>query len=160
MIGQRRVSRPVRTLIAAATLSLVACGGDDESPEGATTTDDTTTTADATTTTEETTTTVPPTTVPPTPTMPSGDPVFPGYPLLVPIGSIDSRVASWLADNVVDGQVVALAPGVYVPYNPNVPDLMAYMGGPNDGDCIMRETFFPNSGGACWTGVQPGSAEP
>lgn len=102
----------------------------------------------------------PPTTAPPVPTMPSGDPLFPGYPLIVDIGTIDNRVASWLADKVVDGQVVALAPGVYAPYNPNVTDLLVYIDGPSDGDCVMRDQFFPGTGGACWNGVQKGSAEP
>lgn len=100
------------------------------------------------------------TTPPPAPGMPSGDPLFPGYPLIVDIGTIDDRVASWLADSVVDGQVVALAPGVYSPYNPNVTDLLVYIDGPSDGDCVMREQFFPGTGGSCWNGVQKGSAEP
>lgn len=102
----------------------------------------------------------PTTSAPPVPTMPSGDPLFPGYPLIVDIGTIDSRVASWLSDKVVDGQVVALAPGVYAPFNPNVTDLLAYIDGPSDGDCVMRDQFFPGTGGACWNGVQKGSAEP
>jgi hypothetical protein len=64
---------------------------------------------------------------------PSGDPVLPGYPLIVPVGTIDDRVASWFE---------------------------AYLDGPNSGDCIVRSQFFPNTGGACWEGVQTGSAEP
>ena len=103
---------------------------------------------------------LPVTTVPPVPTMPSGDPVFAGYPLIVDISTIDRRVASWIEDSVIGGQVVAVAPGVYVAYNPNIPDLLVYLDGPNDGDCLMRDTYFPSEGGACWSGVQKGSAEP
>jgi hypothetical protein len=91
--------------------------------------------------------------------MPNGDPVFPGYPKIVPAASIDRRVQSWFEGETVDGQVVALAPGVYTPYNPNVPDLNQYLDGPNEGDCAMRDKYFPNTGGACWDGVQAGSAE-
>ena len=43
--------------------------------------------------------------------MPSGDPVFPGYPLIVDVGTIDSRVANSFEGSLVNGQVVALAPG-------------------------------------------------
>ena len=93
------------------------------------------------------------------PVMPNGDPAFPSYPRIVDVGTIDSRVASWFEGKLVDGQVVALAPGVYTPYNPAVPNLIAYLDGPNDGDCVMRDQYFPNTGGACWDGVQPGSAE-
>lgn len=92
--------------------------------------------------------------------MPNGDPVFPGYPLIVDISTLDRRIRNWLEDKVVDGQVVALAPGVYTPFNPNVPDLAGYLSGPSSGDCIMRNTYFPSSGGSCWDGVQKGSAEP
>ncbi len=91
--------------------------------------------------------------------MPSGDPVFPGYPKIVPLASIDRRLQNWFKDKTVDLQVVALAPGVYTPYNPNVPDLTKYLDGPSDGDCIMRKTYFPETGGACWDGVQAGTSE-
>ena len=110
----------------------------------------TTTTRKPTTTTTTTTTTIP------VVRMPSGDPVFPGYPLLVPTSSVDSRVANWANSD----QLVALAPGVYSEYNPLIPELQAYLDGPNDGDCMMRDRYFPMSGGACWSGVGPGSAEP
>lgn len=91
---------------------------------------------------------------------PSGDPVLPGYPLIVPVATIDGRVASWFGDKLVNGQVVALAPGVYTPFNPVVPAPTDYLDGPNSGDCIVRSQFFPDSGGACWEGVQAGTAEP
>lgn len=117
---------------------------------------------DADTIPTSTTETPPPptTTPPPVVTMPSGAPVFPGYPLVVDVSTLDYRVASWFEGQLVDGQVVALAPGVYTPYNPAVPDLLSYLTGPNDGDCVVREQFFPNAGGACWSGVLPGAAEP
>ena len=60
------------------------------------------------------------TTTPPL-TMPNGDPVFPGYPKLVPVESIDSRVASSYEGRTPTGQVVALAPGVYTPTTPTSP---------------------------------------
>lgn len=91
--------------------------------------------------------------------MPNGDPVFPFFPRLVDVGTIDYRVAASYEGRLVNGQVVALAPGVYTPFNPNVPDLVSYLTLPNDGDCAMRDAYFPNSGGSCWNGVQPGSAE-
>lgn len=92
--------------------------------------------------------------------MPNGDPVFPGYPVIVDISTVDRRIQNWYEDDVVNGQLVALAPGVYTPFNPNVPDLAGYLSGPSSGDCIMRNTYFPSSGGSCWDGVQQGSAEP
>jgi hypothetical protein len=91
---------------------------------------------------------------------PSGDPVLPGYPMIVLVDTIDERVASWFDGGLVNGQVVALAPGVYTPFNPVVPDLADYFDGPNSGDCVVRGQFFPDNGGACWEGVQAGSAEP
>jgi hypothetical protein len=91
---------------------------------------------------------------------PSGDPVFAGYPLIVPVSSIDNRVASWFEGKLIDGQVVALAPGVYAPYNPAVPDLGAYLEEGGDGDCVVWHRYFPDSGGVCWDGVQRGSSEP
>jgi hypothetical protein len=92
--------------------------------------------------------------------MGNGDAVFAGYPLIVDVGTIDSRVANSFEGELVDGQVVALAPGVYTPFNPNVPNLTSYLAGPNAGGCAMRDQFFPNSGGSCWEGVHAGSAEP
>lgn len=85
---------------------------------------------------------------------------MPGYPVIVSVDSIDYRVASWYEGRLSDGQVVALAPGVYTPYSPIEADLTEYLDGPSDGDCVVREKFFPQSGGSCWSGVQPGSEEP
>lgn len=83
-----------------------------------------------------------------------------GYPLIVNVSSIDRRVASWYQDKLVEDQVVALAPGVYAPFNPAINDLADYLGGPSDGDCLIRDKFFPSTGGTCWNGVQAGSEEP
>jgi hypothetical protein len=86
---------------------------------------------------------------------------FPGYPLLVNVQSLDYRVANWFEGKLVDGQVVALLPGVYAPYNPQVEDLSAYYeSGGAYGDSIMKEAYLPNSGGATWSGVLPGAEEP
>jgi hypothetical protein len=63
-------------------------------------------------------------------------------------------VRRWFELNGPVPQVVALAPGVYAPYNPNVPNLATYLNGPSDGDCTMRNAHFPDSGGACWNGVK------
>ena len=92
--------------------------------------------------------------------MGNGDRVFPGFPLIVDAGTIDSRVAGSFEGELVDGRVVALAPGVYTPYTPTVPNPVAYLDAATAGDCGMREQFFPNSEGPCWNGVQPGAAEP
>jgi hypothetical protein len=92
--------------------------------------------------------------------MGNGDRVFPGFPLIVDVTTIDSRVAGWYEGDLVDGRVVALAPGVYTPYTPTVPDTLAYLDAATAGDCAMREQFFPNSAGSCWNGVQAGAAEP
>ena len=86
--------------------------------------------------------------------------VFPGYPLIVDIKTIDPRVTNWLKDTVVDGQVVALAPGVYASYNPAIKDLTKYIYLPNFGDCAMRQIYFPSTSGSCWNGVQKGKSEP
>jgi hypothetical protein len=88
------------------------------------------------------------------------DAVFPGYPLIVDIKTIDRRVANWLKDTVVDGQVVALAPGVYASYNPAITDLTKYLNLPNFGDCAMRQIYFTSTSGSCWNGVQKGKSEP
>ncbi|MCC3289924.1 hypothetical protein [Arthrobacter sp. zg-Y1110] len=87
---------------------------------------------------------------------------FPGYPLIVNATSVDYRVAAWFDSKLVDGQVVALAPGLYAPYDPNVSDLSAYyVPGGVAGDRAMKATVFPNSGGAAsWSGVNPGPEEP
>ncbi|MCC9173702.1 hypothetical protein [Arthrobacter sp. zg-Y179] len=87
---------------------------------------------------------------------------FPGYPLIVNAASVDYRVAGWFDSKLVDGLVVALAPGLYAPYDPNVPDLSAYyVPGGVAGDRAMKATLFPNSGAtASWSGVKPGPEEP
>ncbi len=85
---------------------------------------------------------------------------FPGYPLIVNVSSIDYRVANWFEGKLVDGQVVALIPGVYTPYNPHVPDLLSYYEDGGDGDSAMRKQYMPGTGGAGWSGVLPGSEEP
>jgi hypothetical protein len=90
----------------------------------------------------------------PTPTMPNGDALFTGYPKIVKGSTIDYRVRNWYQGKLTDDQVVALAPGVYTPYNPNVPDLNEYLSGPADGDCAMKNHYFPDAGGACWNGVK------
>lgn len=101
--------------------------------------------------TTATPTTAAPTTAAPTPTLPNGAPLFDGYPKLVSASEADHRIANW---NEGIDQFVVLAPGVYAAYNPNVPDLLSYLDGPTDGDCAMRDEYFPNSGGACWSGVR------
>ena len=87
---------------------------------------------------------------------PSGDPVLDGYPVLVDTAQLDSRLASWIDTP----QAVAVAPGVYVAYTPAQPDLEAYLQQPNDGDCAVRDLYFPQTAGACWGGVLPGPQEP
>lgn len=85
---------------------------------------------------------------------------FPGYPLIVHGASLDYRVASWFEGKLVNDQVVALIPGVYTPYNPNVKDLLAYYELGGDGDSVMRKQYMPGTGGASWPGVLPGPEEP
>ena len=86
---------------------------------------------------------------------------FPGYPLLVNVASLDYRVANWFDGKLVDGQVVALAPGLYAPFNPNVPQLNSYYeSGGVAGDSAIKEAVLPNAGGATWSGVLPGAEEP
>ena len=87
---------------------------------------------------------------------------YPGYPLVVNVGSLDYRVAAWFGDRLVEGQVVALAPGLYAPYDPNVPDLSTYyVAAEVTGDSARKQTVFPGSGAAAsWSGVLPGSEEP
>lgn len=151
-----------------ATLALAGCGRDGPSADAAgasTTTASTPAPSTTASTAPSTTQTTAPTTTPitassttgtpppPPVTMPSGDPVFAGYPKLVPLNSVDYRVAAWFEGKAPSGQLVALAPGVYTPYTPNVPDLTFYLDQPNSGDCATRDRYFPASGGACWTGV-------
>lgn len=86
---------------------------------------------------------------------------FPGYPLLVNVSSLDYRIANWFDGKLVDGQVVALAPGLYAPYNPNVSDLGTYYeSGGVAGDSAIKKAVLPNAGGATWPGVLPGPEEP
>lgn len=87
---------------------------------------------------------------------PSGDPVVEGYPVLVETAQLDDRLASWIDTP----QAVAVAPGVFASYSPAQPDLEAYLDLPNAGDCAVRELYFPETGGACWSGVLPGPQEP
>ena len=88
---------------------------------------------------------------------------FPGYPLLVDAASLDYRVAAWLTGRGVEGgRIVALAPGLYAPYDPNVPDLSSYYTADRvAGDGVMKHIVFPGSGNAAtWSAVRPGSQEP
>lgn len=87
---------------------------------------------------------------------PSGDPVLKGYPVLVDTKKLDYRIVNWIKTP----KSVAVAPGVYADFNPAEPDLAAYLDGPNDGDCAVRNKYFPNTGGACWNGVLAGPQEP
>ena len=69
---------------------------------------------------------------------------------------IDSRVA----DGIVTPQTVALAPGVYVGFNPAVTDLAVYLeSNVGDGDCAVRD-LYAFGGGSCWSGVLASPAEP
>ena len=95
---------------------------------------------------------------PPVPKYPSGDPVFPFFPRIVPFNTIDYGL------QVAEGPSGRWSGGRSGPrrlraVQPNVPDLASYLDGPSDGDCAMRNQFFPNTGGACWNGVQAGSAQ-
>jgi hypothetical protein len=90
------------------------------------------------------------------PRYPSGDPVMAGYPVLVDTASLDPRLSGWIDTE----QAVALAPGVYAAYSPAVTDLNDYLDGPVDGDCAMRDKFFPEASGACLSGVTPSPQEP
>lgn len=87
---------------------------------------------------------------------------YPGYPMVVNGASVDYRVAAWFDGRLADGLLVALAPGLYTPYDPGVPDLTAsYLPEGTAGDRTMKATIFPGAGGAAtWAGVLPGSEEP
>lgn len=86
---------------------------------------------------------------------------FPGYPLIVHGASLDYRVAASLEGKLVDDQVVALAPGLYTPYNPNVPDLLTYYHHVGVyGDSAIKKAYMPEVGGSMWSGVLPGPEEP
>lgn len=136
--------------LAAVCLALTGCGSSNQ-PTGATVT---------VTATQAGTPAASSSSAPAALTYPSGDKVVKGYPLIVNVNSLDSRLISNFEGQLVNGQVVALAPGVYAPFNPAETNLAAYLDGPSDGDCIVRKKYFPNSGGSCWNGVLPGSAEP
>ncbi|NSX39016.1 hypothetical protein HTS88_21840 [Pseudarthrobacter oxydans] len=100
----------------------------------------------------------------PAPTKSKADEIsaaYPGYPLIVNVASLDWRVRSSLEGKLVNGQVVALAPGLYTPFNPNVRDLKSYYeSGSVTGDSAMKNAVLPNMGGSTWSGVLPGSDEP
>lgn len=87
---------------------------------------------------------------------------FPGYPLIVDAASLDYRVGAWFGDRLVAGQVVALAPRLYAPYDPAAPDLLSYYAADRVvGDGVMKHIVFPGSGNAAtFSGLQPGSQEP
>lgn len=88
---------------------------------------------------------------------------FPGYPLVVDASSIDYRAGAWLAGKLADGRVVALAPSLYAPYDPAVPDLGSYYAGSGEvsGDSAVKQTVFPGSSAAgAFTGVTAGTQEP
>ncbi|WP_104101173.1 hypothetical protein [Arthrobacter sp. 08Y14] len=87
---------------------------------------------------------------------------YPGYPLIVDAASLDYRVAAWFSGRLIDGRVTALAPGLYAPYDPNVPDLSSYYTADRAvGDGVMKHIVFPGSGSAAtWSAVRPGSQEP
>lgn len=87
---------------------------------------------------------------------------FPGYPRVVSIGSINSKVAVWIQRQSSASELVALAPGVYTPYNPNTPNLSSYY---NDwtglfGDCGVIRQFFSPMSYSCGPGIFAGSEEP
>jgi hypothetical protein len=86
---------------------------------------------------------------------------FPGYPLIVHAATLDYRVAAAFEGKTVNDQVVALAPGLYTAYNPNVPDLLAYYDHVGVyGDSAMKKSYMPETGGSLWAGVLPGPEEP
>gem|GEM_PF-2734120 len=86
---------------------------------------------------------------------------FPGYPLIVHSASLDYRVKFAFEGKLVDDQVVALAPGLYTPYNPRVTDLLSYYVHTGVyGDSAIKNAYMPETGGATWDGVLPGPEEP
>lgn len=86
---------------------------------------------------------------------------FPGYPLIVHGASLDYRIKSAFEGKLVDDQVVALAPGLYTPYNPRVTDLLSYYVHTGVyGDSALKNAYMPETGGATWPGVLPGPEEP
>lgn len=86
---------------------------------------------------------------------------FPGYPVLVELSSLDSRVVSEMKGQTAEGKAVALAPGLYTAYNTQFRDLDRYYQDPVlYGDQMMMQEHFPMSPGTFWGGVQPGTQEP
>ena len=86
---------------------------------------------------------------------------FPGYPLLVDATTLDYRVAAAFERTGHTGKVVALVPGVYTAYNPNIADLDKYYEGSGFyGDTMMHKEYLPGSGGSFWSGVLPSPQEP
>jgi hypothetical protein len=86
---------------------------------------------------------------------------FPGYPLIVHGASLDYRIKFAFEGKLVDDQVVALAPGLYTPYNPRVTDLLTYYVHTGVyGDSALKNAYMPDAGGATWPGVLPGPEEP
>lgn len=84
---------------------------------------------------------------------------FPGYPLIVDVSSLDYRVANAFTMTGHTGKVVAVIPGVYAAYNPNIPNLDKYYEGPFYGDSMMAKEYL-QGGGSYWGGVLPGTQEP
>lgn len=85
---------------------------------------------------------------------------FPGYPLIVHSATLDYRIKSAFEGKLVDDQVVALAPGLYTPYNPRVTDLSSYYNTGVYGDNAIKNAYMPEAGGSMWDGVLPGPEEP
>lgn len=142
-----RLTHMIRALTASiACLALAGCGSGSTAEPGTATPSASHSTASASTTASE--------------LYPSGDKVREGYPLIVNVDSLDTRVVNSFKGQLVEGQVVALAPGVYMQYNPVEPDLAKYLKGPLSGDCTVIKKFFPATSNSCWPGVLPGSAEP
>ena len=94
---------------------------------------------------------------------------FPGYPLVVSLGSIDPRIGK---DYQSAGATAAVAilPGVYAPYNPAVPDPSRYVLRPSAirGNCqviywlddLMAAAGRWIGGYSCDSDFFPGSEEP
>lgn len=81
---------------------------------------------------------------------------WPGFPKVVNTSSVDEIVSSWFENTP---RLVALAPSLYTPYNPNVANLSLYVEtAPVSGDCIMKQMLFPNRSGVCWDGITDGGS--
>lgn len=145
------VSRPL-LLLPALLLALTGCGSSAEVEENEPTA--------AATATQQSSSAEPAESAPESVPEQEFDP-FPGYPLLVDLASVDSRVTSSLEGNTAEGKLVALAPGIYTPYNTHFPDLDRYYEDPIIyGDQMMKQEYFPQTGGSSWGGAQPGTQEP